>query len=123
MEKNLNILADLEAKDREFISVRELFERIRVLQPHVTDIEIAKWLSWLTKSKQPPEFVWRNRRGDIESTQWNDDPDFDSLIDIVLEEGTVPIIKVDTAVKKIPTGLVTVTSSEPPMDFDDDIPF
>ena len=50
MGNNLNILADLEAKEQEFISVRELFERIRLLQPHVTDAEIAKWLSWLTKT-------------------------------------------------------------------------
>lgn len=123
MENNLNILADLEEKEREFISVRELFERIRTLQPHVTDVEIAKWLSGLTKKRQPPEFVWRNRRGDIESTNWNEDPDFDRLIDIVLEDGTVPITKLDTVVKKIPTSLVTVTSLETPMDFDDDIPF
>ena len=30
MGNNLNILADLEAKEQEFISVRELFERIRL---------------------------------------------------------------------------------------------
>ncbi|AEF47193.1 hypothetical protein SerAS12_4095 [Serratia sp. AS12] len=117
MVNNLNILADLEAKEQEFISVRELFERIRLLQPHVTDIEIAKWLAWLIKNKQQPEFVWRNKRGDIETTNWNEDPDFDRLIDIVLEEGIVPIVK------RAPTNVVTNIALDVPMDFDDDIPF
>ncbi|WP_308317794.1 hypothetical protein [Serratia marcescens] len=123
MGNNLNILADLEAKEQEFISVRELFERIRLLQPHVTDAEIAKWLSWLTKNRQLPEFVWRNRRGDIEPTEWNEDPEFDRLLDIVLEDGAVPIVRIQSSVNKIPSGLMASNPSDPPMDFDDDIPF
>lgn len=119
MDNNLNILADLRSKELEFISVGELFERIRLLQPHVTDVDIAKWLSWRAKNKPLPEFVLLNQRGDIESTDWNQDPDFDRLIDIVLEDGCVPTVKLSPP---NPDG-INNNLSEPPMDFDDDIPF
>ncbi len=108
----LDIVEVLKARESEFVSLRELVTRIRLQQPHVSESQIADFLYIQNDNGDLPEWVKQGIAGTIEPTDtYNDfdgDPSLISLLKAIREEGYMPEV---------------TPPPEPPMDFDDDIPF
>ncbi|EMY5447977.1 hypothetical protein AATK19_002377 [Salmonella enterica] len=121
----IDIAEIIKDKEREFISLRELFTRIKLQYPNYTDVDIAKFFLLLRKEgsvfsngENPlygyfiPSLVKQDFCG-FTGTQWGcEDPDLIDLLEhILLKEG-------------MPTNeIVENPMVETPLDFDDDIPF
>ncbi|AUO65429.1 hypothetical protein OGV87_10160 [Citrobacter sp. CK183] len=116
----LDIAEVLKARESEFVSLRELVTRIRLHQPHVSETQIADFLYIEESNGDLPEWVKQGIAGTIEPTytdnHYDGDPSLISLLKAIREEGYMPEVA-----PKIELARSTV--SEPPMDFDDDIPF
>ncbi|MGC6028820.1 hypothetical protein [Enterobacter kobei] len=116
----LDIAEVLKARESEFVSLRELVTRIRLHQPHVSESQIADFLYIEESNGDLPEWVKQGIAGTIEPTytdnHYDGDPSLISLLKAIREEGYMPEVT-----PTLPTAPPTV--SEPPMDFDDDIPF
>ena len=95
----LDIAEVLKARENEFISLRELITRIRLQQPHVSESDIASFLYIENSNRELPEWVKHGGYQDSELV---------TLLKVIHEEGHMPEV---------------TPPSEPPMDFDDDIPF
>lgn len=116
----LDIAEVLKARESEFVSLRELVTRIRLHQPHVTESQIADFLYIEEANGDLPEWVKQGIAGTIELTDtennYDGDPSLISLLKAIREEGYMP--EVTPTLQTVPP-----TVSEPPMEFDDDIPF
>ncbi|MFW5410045.1 hypothetical protein B7L51_015655 [Pectobacterium brasiliense] len=118
----LDIAELLKARKNEFISLREFITRIHLHQPHVSLKDIADFLYIENSNGGLPEWVKKGIAGSIETTWVDDNNDFDgdtslrALLNVIHEEGLMP----EESPPKLP---IPVAQSEPPMDFDDDIPF
>lgn len=116
----LDIAEVLKARESEFVSLRELIKRIRLHQPHVSETQIADFLYIQQANGELPEWVRQGIAGTIEPTYTDDgydaDPSLISLLKAIREEGYMPEVT-----PKIQVAPIVV--SQPPMDFDDDIPF
>ncbi|AKF36909.1 TPA: hypothetical protein PXN30_003348 [Yersinia enterocolitica] len=108
----LDIAEVLKARESEFVSLRELVTRIRLQQPHVSESQIADFLYIENANGDLPEWVKQGIAGSIELTDtdnnYDGDPSLISLLKAIREEGYMPEV---------------TPPPEPPMDFDDDIPF
>ena len=108
----IDIAEVLKARESEFVSLRELVTRIRLQQPHVSESQIADYLYIENSNGDLPEWIKQGIAGTIEPTYTDDDYDGDpsltSLLRVIREEGYMPEV---------------TPAPEPPMDFDDDIPF
>lgn len=105
----LDIAEVLKARESEFISLRELITRIRLQQPHVSEFQIAEFLYVENANKQLPEWFKLGIASTIEATDGGyQDVALETLLKAIHEERCMP------EVTPLP---------EPPMDFDDDIPF
>lgn len=108
----LDIAEVLKARESEFVSLRELVTRIRLQQPHVSESQIADFLYIENANGDLPEWVKRGIAGTIEPTDtdnnYDGDPDLISLLKAIRDEGYMPEV---------------TPPPEPPMDFDDLIPF
>ncbi|EIZ2109414.1 hypothetical protein MOQ95_004027 [Salmonella enterica] len=125
----IDIAEHLKEKEREFISLRELFTRIKQHQPNVTDVDIAKFLllkmeerAEINNSNQfdqevdfpfwyDDDFVKRGVCGFVPRV-WRDDPNLEDLLNGILSQGEMPT-----------KPMVENPIVETPMDFEDDIPF
>ncbi|ENL8715904.1 TPA: hypothetical protein ACS624_000324 [Klebsiella michiganensis] len=116
----LDIAEVLKARESEFVSLRELVTRIRLHQPHVSESQIADFLYIEEANGDLPEWVKQGIAGTIEPTytdnNYDGDPSLISLLKAIREEGYMP--EVTPTIQAAPPVV-----SEPPMDFDDDIPF
>ncbi|HBR5525283.1 MULTISPECIES: hypothetical protein [Klebsiella] len=116
----LDIAEVLKARESEFVSLRELVTRIRLHQPHVSESQIADFLYIEEANGDLPEWVKQGIAGTIEPTDtdnnYDGDPSLISLLKAIREEGYMPEV---TPTLQAAQPVV----SEPPMDFDDDIPF
>jgi len=116
----LDIAEVLKARESEFVSLRELVTRIRLHQPHVSESQIADFLYIEEANGDLPEWVKQGIAGTIEPTDtdnnYDGDPTLISLLKAIREEGYMP--EVTPMLQTAPPAV-----SEPPMDFDDDIPF
>ncbi|CNL75347.1 MULTISPECIES: hypothetical protein [Yersinia] len=108
----LDIAEVLKARESEFVSLRELITRIRLQQPHVSESQIANFLYIVNEDGDLPEWVKQGIAGTIELTDtdnnYDGDPSLISLLKAIREEGYMPEV---------------TPPPEPPMDFDDLIPF
>ncbi|AIN13992.1 hypothetical protein [Yersinia pseudotuberculosis] len=108
----LDIAEVLKARESEFVSLRELITRIRLQQPHVSESQVANFLYIVNEDGDLPEWVKQGIAGTIELTDtdnnYDGDPSLISLLKAIREEGYMPEV---------------TPPPEPPMDFDDDIPF
>lgn len=108
----LDIAELLKERRNEFISLRELITRIRLYQPHVTESQIADFLYLEMVSGGLPDWVKQGIAGAIETTYLNvgfdSDESLNDLLRVIHKEGHMPEV---------------TPPLEPPMDFDDDIPF
>ena len=105
----LDIAEVLKARESEFISLRELITRIRLHQPHVSESDIASFLYIENSDRELPEWVKQGIASTIEGTDGGyQDSDLVTLLKVIHEEGHMPEV---------------TPPSEPPMNFDDDIPF
>ncbi|EBA9121414.1 hypothetical protein CED64_08090 [Salmonella enterica] len=124
----IDITEIIKEKDREFISLREFFSRIKLQQPKYTDVDIAKFLLWLRKEGSItfngnngenvfyghyiPYLVKQDFCG-FTNIHWNsDDPELIDLLENILFKGEMPT-----------KPMVEDPIVETPMDFEDDIPF
>lgn len=116
----LDIAEVLKARESEFVSLRELVKRIRLHQPHVSEAQIADFLYIQETNGDLPEWVKQGIAGTIEPTDtdnnYDGDPSLILLLKAIREEGYMPEVT-----PKIQVAQPVV--SQPPMDFDDDIPF
>ncbi|CNF39546.1 Uncharacterised protein [Yersinia rohdei] len=110
----LDIAELLKARKSEFISLRELITRIKLHQPHVSESDIAEVIYLEMSNKTMPEWVRRGIAGSIEKTYVDESNDSDSS----LEELLKVVFKLGCMPEVTPPPVL-----EPPMDFDDDIPF
>lgn len=119
----LDIAELLKARKSEFISLRELITRIKLHQPHVSESEIAEAIYLEMVNDSMPEWVRRGIAGSIEKTGFNSydaDVSLDRLLTVIFDEGFMP----EVSPPPLPSPpQQTSALSEPPMDFDDDIPF
>ncbi|WP_404273472.1 hypothetical protein [Yersinia similis] len=108
----LDIAEVLKARESEFVSLRELITRIRLQQPHVSESQVANFLYIVNEDGDLPEWVKQGIAGTIELTDtdnnYDGDPSLISLLKAIREEGYMPEV---------------TPPPEPPMDFEDDIPF
>ncbi|MGN5573861.1 hypothetical protein [Enterobacter sp. Lyrl_3] len=116
----LDIAEVLKARESEFVSLRELVTRIHLHQPHVSETQIADFLYIQESNGDLPEWVKQGIAGTIEPTDtgnhYDGDPSLISLLKAIREEGYMPEVK--PTLQTAPPAV-----SQPPMDFDDDIPF
>lgn len=120
----LDIAEVLKARESEFVSLRELVTRIRLQQPHVSESQIADFLYIENANGDLPELVKQGIAKSIETTDGGyEDVALTSLLKAIREEGYMPEV---TVIPEWAGAKVQVANSkvaEPPMDFDDDIPF
>lgn len=113
----IDIAEYLKSRKNEFISLRELIERIKLHQPHVQETEIAEFLYIELLNGNLPEWVKQGIAGNIEKT-WINGDDYDS--DMSLEQ----LLKIIFELGFMPVATPPSPEAEPPMDFDDlNIPF
>ena len=121
----IDIAEALQARKNEFISLRELITRIHLHQPHVSLNDIAEYIYFVNSNGELGEWVQRGIAGSIETTYVDDesygetDTSLESLLEVVRTEGKMPEVS-PRLHYPLPS---PQTSLEPPMDFDDDIPF
>lgn len=118
----LDIVEVLKARESEFVSLRELVTRIRLQQPHVSESQIADFLYIENANGDLPEWVKQGIAKSIESTDGGyHDVELVALLKAIRDEGYMPEVtpKLHEPMLQVAKSKVT----EPPMDFDDDIPF
>ncbi|NUW60145.1 hypothetical protein [Cronobacter muytjensii] len=119
----IDIAELLKARKSEFISLRELITRISLHQPHVSIKDIADFLYIENSNAGLPEWVKKGIAGSIEATYVDDTVAYDtdysiqSLLKVIHETGDMPQVRL------LASPAAPLVLSEPPMDFDDDIPF
>lgn len=118
----LDIAEVLKARESEFVSLRELITRIRLQQPHVSESEIADFLYLENGSGDLPEWVKQGIAKSIETTDGGyEDVELVSLLKAIREEGHMP--EVTPGWVRAEVQVAKSQATEPPMDFEDDIPF
>ncbi len=116
----LDIAEALKARENEFISLRELITRIRLQQPHVSESQIADFLYIENANRQLPEWVKKGIASTIEGTDGGyEDVELEALLKVITEETYMPEVTPPVSQPQAQKSSV----QEPPMDFDDDIPF
>ncbi|MFA9593062.1 hypothetical protein [Citrobacter telavivensis] len=122
----IDIAEALQARKNEFISLRELITRIHLHQPHVSLNDIAEYIYFENSNRELGEWVQKGIAGSIETTYVDDesyeetDTSLESLLQVVRTEGKMPEVSPPRLEYPLPS---LQTPLEPPMDFDDDIPF
>lgn len=116
----LDIAEALKARENEFISLRELITRIRLQQPHVSESQIADFLYIENANRRLPEWVKKGIASTIEGTDGGyEDVELEALLKVITEETYMPEVTPPVSQPQAQKSSV----QEPPMDFDDDIPF
>lgn len=115
-----NPLDELQARRQAFISVRELITKITDLHPEMSVSDVAEWilLKIQTVSGAVPELLIKEDAGVPRRVNtWGAD------IHVTSELLLGWLIKQGNLESPYQAPIKNINKSEPPMDFDDDIPF